>query len=423
MATEEITKIEELTPEQEAMFEPHVQKWTNIGLCTDPADRPRAMAAVRGLYKQSELKSCPLAFVSSPIVGALAASLLAVIIPGIRKLIAAISEEKGFGEVPHPDYDNLKHLDERASEFYINNIKQTLSDISDDWVPCDDPNVISACDMIVNSVLEAEWLPLLNRISRERSQEEANKANMTFMLQAGRISRDAALKETLEWHAWYGGQFWCAFSAWATFFRDCLGHPVPQIEHEAALCESAGYIWPNEDFCLICDRPRQLHVTNDRLNNPDGPAMEYPDKWQLWFIDGHRIPLKKIVLAPETVTLDEIEKEQNEEVKRIMINRWGGRDESGELKSNIVGWSRYINESGATTLDTRMNEVEKTMELLVRTKSSNMTMFVTHCPSTGRQYALEVPNTVKTCKDAQLSLQQGNSLTGSGKTFNIVGRS
>lgn len=43
-------RIESLTDEQIAKFPEYVKRWTDIGLCTDPADRPRAEAAVRKCY-------------------------------------------------------------------------------------------------------------------------------------------------------------------------------------------------------------------------------------------------------------------------------------------------------------------------------------------------------------------------------------
>jgi hypothetical protein len=39
--------IEKLTDEQIARFPEFVERWTKIGLCTDPADRPRVEAAIR----------------------------------------------------------------------------------------------------------------------------------------------------------------------------------------------------------------------------------------------------------------------------------------------------------------------------------------------------------------------------------------
>ena len=46
-----IKKIEKLTPEQEARFPEFVEKWTRIGLCTDPADRPAAERAIAEIYR------------------------------------------------------------------------------------------------------------------------------------------------------------------------------------------------------------------------------------------------------------------------------------------------------------------------------------------------------------------------------------
>lgn len=43
-------KIESLTPEQVARFPEFVERWTNIGLCTDPADRPAAERAIHETY-------------------------------------------------------------------------------------------------------------------------------------------------------------------------------------------------------------------------------------------------------------------------------------------------------------------------------------------------------------------------------------
>jgi hypothetical protein len=49
--------IEQLTLEQTARFPEFIDKWTKIGLSTEPADRPRAEAAVRLMYKIGGLPS------------------------------------------------------------------------------------------------------------------------------------------------------------------------------------------------------------------------------------------------------------------------------------------------------------------------------------------------------------------------------
>src|SRR6266851_7129662 len=46
-----MSKIETLTPEQIARFPEFIERWTRIGLCTDPADRSRAEAAIVETYR------------------------------------------------------------------------------------------------------------------------------------------------------------------------------------------------------------------------------------------------------------------------------------------------------------------------------------------------------------------------------------
>jgi hypothetical protein len=52
-----MSRIETLTPEQIARFAEFRERWTQIGLCTDPADRPRAEEAIREMYRQADLES------------------------------------------------------------------------------------------------------------------------------------------------------------------------------------------------------------------------------------------------------------------------------------------------------------------------------------------------------------------------------
>jgi len=51
-----MSRIESLTPEQEARMPDYVTEWTAIGLSTEPADRPRAEAAIRLVYERAGLE-------------------------------------------------------------------------------------------------------------------------------------------------------------------------------------------------------------------------------------------------------------------------------------------------------------------------------------------------------------------------------
>ena len=104
-------------------------------------------------------------------------------------------------------------------------------------------------------------------------------------------------------------------------------------------------------------------------------------------------------MAPETQTIEQIHGDDNEEVRRLRIERFG-----------VL---RYIEESQATVLDSRRNDIENTYEILVQTNAG--LRLATHCPSTGRRYFLAVTDDVKKCEAAQKSIWGGQEI-------NIIGR-
>ena len=66
--------VPHLTEEQKALMSPYAQRWIEIGLCTDPADRPRAEVAVRECYRMAKIPMPPrIVWVQSDWVGAFAA--------------------------------------------------------------------------------------------------------------------------------------------------------------------------------------------------------------------------------------------------------------------------------------------------------------------------------------------------------------
>ena len=63
-----------------------------------------------------------------------------------------------------------------------------------------------------------------------------------------------------------------------------------------------------------------------------GPAVAYPDGWAIYAVHGVRVPAH-VIESPKSITVEEIEKETNAEVRRVMMERYG--------------LDRYIKDSGA----------------------------------------------------------------------------
>ena len=73
-------KITKLTADQEARFPEFVRKWIDIGLSTAPADRPRAEAAIAGLYRLAKLKEPRVIWLPCPMSAMISAACYAAII-------------------------------------------------------------------------------------------------------------------------------------------------------------------------------------------------------------------------------------------------------------------------------------------------------------------------------------------------------
>jgi len=137
-----------------------------------------------------------------------------------------------------------------------------------------------------------------------------------------------------------GGNQSSANEAYLSFFQDIVGLRLPEhqaYQHWRVLAERSGPRIVHDEFCIISDRPEVLKV--DERNRPhcdDGPFCRWRDGTALYSVHGVRVPAW-LIGQPDRLTLRTIDAERNEEVRRVMIERFG--------------WERYGREGGAETLD------------------------------------------------------------------------
>ena len=186
---------------------------------------------------------------------------------------------------------------------------------------------------------------------------------------------------------YYCGIWW---GSWAGWYEGATILGVPEIPEQETffrwtrLCPV--WMWDKRQI-FILRRPTEIHWGDNGLHNESGPSVYYSPLFSLWHIDG--IPVDaQIVMAPETQTLEQIDKEDNADVRAIRIDRFG--------------WPRYLRESNAECLDSRDNEIEGTKEALYR--SGEQMRLVATCP-TGRVFSMAIPNKITTCLDAAKWLQ------------------
>jgi hypothetical protein len=127
-------------------------------------------------------------------------------------------------------------------------------------------------------------------------------------------------------------------AGWISFYRYfyevChLTKETEKINGLWQLAESAGWVLPHAKLCWVSERHHMLS-RNDRgrLHSLSGPAIAYPDGWKIYAVNGVRVP-EFIVERPHEITLKHIQDEQNAEVRRVIVERYGT--------------SRYLLDAGA----------------------------------------------------------------------------
>jgi hypothetical protein len=135
------------------------------------------------------------------------------------------------------------------------------------------------------------------------------------------------------WSYW-GGSLWPGYAAWSDYFNIVCGIQIDRNYHETV--ESCGYYWMLDGVCFASERPARIHRDeHGRLHSASGQSIGYPSGWGLWHWHGVQVP-QRVIEQPGTLTVSQIESEQNSEVRRAMLERFGQE--------------RFLRDSGATPI-------------------------------------------------------------------------
>lgn len=212
-------------------------------------------------------------------------------------------------------------------------------------------------------------------------------------------SLETSLRELLL-SCWYGQHevYWIACYLFA---RDVLGVQYDpkhsrQLDLWAAVSQSCCWWWPFRGLCVVSERPTlvswELDRSPPRIHSLTGPVVTFADGWKVYAVRGMRVP-ERFIEHPETIRSFEIQTEQNVELRRLMIERFGA--------------ARYLREIGAVVVDEDIDGVGKPRRLLRAefTDDESLTMIELTNSSPGpdgtyRLYHLRVPPTMRTCHEA-----------------------
>jgi len=381
-----MSRIESLTPVQEKQLEEYREDWLRVGRSCEPADRKTAEAAVFRMY---EILGEPKPYVwwcDGPAVGSIVRTIIRDGLP--EPLRANLGDNLGANL-----WDSLR--DNLWADLWDNLWDNLGANLGDNLRANLRDNLWDNLGANLRDNLRADlgdnlWADLRDNLwDNLRDNLGANLgdnlgANLWDSLRAN-------LGANLPWSFWGSHEaYWPAYFNWPHVALRPM-HSKEQGERLALwldLARSCGWWEPFKGVVFMCERPlRQTLDNRGRLHNLSGPAFESRDGWMFYAVHGVRVP-EKVVLKPDSLTVKEVESEQNVEIRRVMIDRYGQ--------------DRYLIDSGAKQLHkdewgTLYRKELKDDEPMVMVKVKNSTP---ELDGTSKNYFLRVPPQIETARQA-----------------------
>jgi hypothetical protein len=324
--------IERLTDAQKARAAEFRDRWMQIGLCTDPADRPRAEAAIRQIYRLGGLEPpVRIVWCGSPLSQGLTRSIMVANKP-IENLWESVGtnvrhhiywgDANRRSSVSHSIWQSVgDRVEERIRATVRNNVWASVAD--------------SAGAIVKDNVADSVWDSVRASVG-DRVWDGIEATARDGVCVGLRASVEASV---------YGSHD-AAWLAFHHYFYEVLGltDQAGSLPGLWELAQSAGWALPHQNICWVSERHHILSRDDrGRLHCNTGPACAYPDGWAIYAVHGVRVP-RYVIEEPARIDVARIGAETNAEVRRVMIERY----RHGE---NVSGSAAYVRDSGAKRLD------------------------------------------------------------------------
>ena len=251
--------ITELTDAQKARFPEFVDKWTQIGLSTEPANRPMADEAIRKMYAIAGLESPKIVWCSSPLAN------------GLAQQIIVTAKGASVGDSVWASVGDSVRASVRASVWDSVRASVRASVWDSVWASVRD----SVGDSVGDSVYgqhEAYWLSFYNYFAEVcgLTKETAKIAGLIQLAQS---------------------------AGWLLPYKN--------------------FCFVSERHNVLKRDPR------GRLHCDDGIALAYPDGWGIYALHGVRVKPEYVLTPAAELKPETILAENNAEVRMALIRKVG----------------------------------------------------------------------------------------------------
>jgi len=304
LRTRKYQMIESLTEEQINKFPEYIKKWTDIGLCTDPANRIEAEKAINESYRLAELEiPKKIVWCGSPLSQGLVRTIILD-----KKLIENISDsvrDSVWASVRASVWDSIwDSVGASVWDSVWDSVRASVSASVRASVSA------SVRDSVWDSVRASVWDSVRDSVedSVRDSVEDSVRASV-----GDSVGDSVYGQQEASWLGFY------------EFFRNELNliNQTEKLKGLIELSKHAGWFLPHKEICWVSERHCLLNRDDKgRLHSLNQPSVLYPDGWSIYAVHGVRVP-EYIIMNPNQITIKKIEEENNLEIKRIMIERFG----------------------------------------------------------------------------------------------------
>ncbi len=262
--------ITELTPEQEAQLEVYAHKWRDIALSTEPANRPEAEKGVRMAYESAGfMPPEKIIWYESP----------------MQMLTFSFPE-----------------LEQDISESF--NLPQRVMEINAE----------------IYRYGEHDALPFLRKVAFELCEQVWNTNRLTYSaleqylveltpLNISRLQQFQTLQHKI--------------ITFLDYLNDQCKFEIIQANACLRVAQNLKCFAMYPNTCLAIENQNILNLDDeDRAHCEDGLAIGYPDGWGVYAWHGVRVP-EGVIMRPHDITPNKILDEDNAEVARVMLERYG----------------------------------------------------------------------------------------------------
>lgn len=290
-------KIDKLTPEQEKKLVEFRDEWLKIGLACGPADLSKVAPVMDMFYGKAKK--------ATPYYWSCKSPLMANIIINVMDNM----DKQGDDNLSEQDLiDYLQGgCNNPISEWVATSIDKKSTKLS--------PELFDEIALNFRTNL-AKILKVDLKITNIDHARTLLDYGLSLVVKAEYIN------------TWFWGSldaYWIAHYLFPHLYIRPMHTPeqMELLNGWAELAKNSFWMYPYENICHVCDRPQEINKDEQtRLHNDHGPAVGFTDTWRVWYVHGVRVN-EKIVMYPETITVQDIDGESNVEVRRIMIDQMG----------------------------------------------------------------------------------------------------